>query len=466
MKKAVSYMRMSTDKQEYSIDSQERLIKNYAKSHGIIIVDSYIDEGISGKLAEKRPSFLKMIDDSSSDKFDIVLIYDSSRFARNLEQSLVYKSILKKNGVDLISITEPVFDDDTSLITDALFGAMNEMYVRKLSKNVKRGMEQKVLRGEYIGRLPLGYKKDVNSNLIINPSEAEIVKYIFSAVKNNYSYFSLSKELNEKGFRSAYGSKFELRTIKYVLTNPVYKGYVRANVNDNNIYVKGIHEVIIEENFFDEVQEIIKERSLKHNKKAQPPERGKHWLSGLIRCYFCNHAFSYKKGYNGRVDRFCCVGNNHGFCKEGSKTITVEKLSELVLTELRKIYNTPEEFFSLNIKIPAPTSIINYDLEIKILNQSLTRAKEAYLAGVDTLAEYEENKNRLTKEINSLEKAKSENSSNNHFDKKSFSRKLSNAIKVIDSDSPLIEKQNIIRNLIEKVVVNTRDKTIELYFYA
>ena len=141
MKQAIAYMRMSTDKQEYSIDSQERLIKNYAKSHGFIIVDTYIDEGISGKLAEKRPAFLKMIDDSSSNKFDTVLIYDSSRFARNLEQSLVYKSVLKRNGVNLVSITEPVFDDDTSLITDALFGAMNEMYVRKLSKNVKRGIK-------------------------------------------------------------------------------------------------------------------------------------------------------------------------------------------------------------------------------------------------------------------------------------------------------------------------------------
>ena len=466
MKRAVSYMRMSTDKQEFSIESQERLIKNYAKSNGILIIDNYIDEGISGKLAEKRPSFLKMIDDSSNGKFDSVLIYDSSRFARNLEQSLVYKSILKKNGVDLISITEPVFDDDTSLITDALFGAMNEMYVRKLSKNVKRGMEQKVIRGESIGKVPYGYRKDENNYLIINEHESKIVEYIFNSMKNNSTYFSIVIELNEKGFRSTYGNKFERRTIQYILNNPIYKGYIKAHVNDNNLYVKANHEPIIEENLFNEVQEIIKQKKSKYAKKCQPLERGRHWLSGLLRCNFCNSAFCYKKGYGGRVDRFCCTGANHGKCVEGSPSIRVDILSELVLDELKKIYNSPEEFYSLNIKIPTPTSIIDYDSEIKKLTQSLTRAKEAYLAEIDTIDEYKENKIRLTKEIDSYKKTKKENSSKSNFNKKSFSTKLSNAIKILESDSPLIEKQKIIRNLIEKVVVNTRDKTIELYFYA
>lgn len=122
MKAAVTYMRMSTDRQEHSIDSQERLIKSYANQNNFAILHNYIDEGISGRNAEKRPQFLQMIDDSAKGEFQYVIIYDSSRFARNLEQSLVYKSILKKNGVELVSITEPVLDEDTSLITDALFG--------------------------------------------------------------------------------------------------------------------------------------------------------------------------------------------------------------------------------------------------------------------------------------------------------------------------------------------------------
>lgn len=466
MKQAIAYMRMSTDKQEYSIDSQERLIKNYAKTHGLIIVDTYIDEGISGKLAEKRPAFLKMIDDSSSNKFDTVLIYDSSRFARNLEQSLVYKSILKRNGVNLVSITEPVFDDDTSLITDALFGAMNEMYVRKLSKNVKRGMEQKVIRGEYIGKVPYGYTKDENSNLIINESEAEIVKYLFNSIKNNATYYSLAVELNEKGFRSTYGNKFENRTVQYILTNPVYKGYLRANVNDNNLYVVGNHKSIIDEKLFDEVQEIIKDRKSKYGRKSQPVERGRHWLSGLLRCHFCNRAFCYKLGYQGRADRFYCTGSNHGQCIEGSSTIRVDTLDNLVVSELKKIYNSPEDFYTLNIKVQAPVSNIDYDHEIAKINQALKRAKEAYLNGIDSLKEYGDNKSKLTKELEEFKKAKKEISSKNTFDKNAFSAKLLNAINVLESDSPVTDKQKIIRNLIEKVSVNSRDKTIDIYFFA
>lgn len=149
MKAAVTYMRMSTDRQEHSIDSQERLIKSYANQNNFAILHNYIDEGISGRNAEKRPQFLQMIDDSAKGEFQYVIIYDSSRFARNLEQSLVYKSILKKNGVELVSITEPVLDEDTSLITDALFGAMNEMYSRKLSKMLSAAWNRKPFAGNF-----------------------------------------------------------------------------------------------------------------------------------------------------------------------------------------------------------------------------------------------------------------------------------------------------------------------------
>jgi DNA invertase Pin-like site-specific DNA recombinase len=89
-----------------------------------------------------------MIEDSSRGEFEAVLIFDSSRFARNLEESLVYKSMLRRNGVSIISATEPAAgDEDVALLTDALMGAVNEMFSRKLSKAVKRGMNYRIEQG-------------------------------------------------------------------------------------------------------------------------------------------------------------------------------------------------------------------------------------------------------------------------------------------------------------------------------
>lgn len=453
-KKAVIYMRMSTDKQEYSIESQERLINSYAKSNNYIIVDKYTDEGISGKSALKRPAFLKMIDDSTNNTFDAVLIYDSSRFARNLEESIVYKSLLKKNGVDLISITEPIFDDDTSLVTDALFGAMNEMYVRKLSKNVKRGMEQRAIRGDFTGTVPLGYTVDENFSLVINEKEIELIKYIFESIKSGKSYYSISRNLNDKGFRTNKGNLFQPRRVQYIASNPLYKGYLNTSFGIK----KGKHQPIIQESLFNEVQEIIQDRKSKYKRKAQPPERGKHWLSGILRCKYCNSAFSYKICYGGRKDRFFCSSISH------NHSLKVETLEQLVISNLKDIYNNPEDFYSLNIKPRTLEPIINYDAEIIKLTQSLKRAKKAYLSEIDTLEEYRENKISISKEIEYLKNLKKD-SCKNIFNRKAFSEKLINAINVLDSDSDLEEKKTASHNLIEKIVVDAINKHIELYFF-
>ena len=238
MKKSVAYLRMSTDKQEYSIDSQLRLIKTFAERGGYWLMDTYIDEGISGRQAEKRPAFMQMIDDSSKGIFEYVLIYDSSRFARNLEQSIVYKSLLKRNGVSLISITEPMVDEDTSLITDALLGAMNEMYSRKLSKVVKRGMEQKALGNEYFSCAPYGYKKPRKKPLEIIEEEARIVKIVYQKFMEDISPFKIAQELNLLNIKTKRGKCIDKRWVQKVLTNPTYKGYMLWKIEDRTYYKK------------------------------------------------------------------------------------------------------------------------------------------------------------------------------------------------------------------------------------
>lgn len=245
----IAYYRMSTDKQEYSIDSQKRIVEEYATNNKFNIIKSYEDKGISGRDASKRPAFMQMIDDSYNNNNNIkyLLIYDSSRFARNLEQSLVYKSILKKNNIEIISVTEPRINDDSQLITDALIGAMNEMYSLKLSKVVKRGMQEKALKGEYISQAPFGYIKPKGKNLEIKKDEALIVQKIYEDFLNNKSSYSIAKELNKLNIKTKRGNRLDTRFINKILSNPTYKGYYKFTSENKTIITKSTHKPIIKE---------------------------------------------------------------------------------------------------------------------------------------------------------------------------------------------------------------------------
>ena len=108
------YVRVSTDKQEeLSPDSQEKLLKEYAKKNNIILLQIFYEIGVSGRKANKRPQFQEMIASAKSKEHpvDVILVWKFSRFARNQEESIVYKSLLKKqNNVDVISVSEPLVD--------------------------------------------------------------------------------------------------------------------------------------------------------------------------------------------------------------------------------------------------------------------------------------------------------------------------------------------------------------------
>ena len=180
------YIRVSTDKQEeLSPDAQKRLLLDYAKAHNIFISPEYIfvENGISGRKADKRPEFQKMISIAKTDEppFSLILVWKFSRFARNQEESIVYKSMLKKqHGIDVVSITEPLIDGPFGSLIERIIEWMDEYYSINLSGEVMRGMTEKAMRGGYQTTPSLGYEAVGHGQpFAVVPEEAEIVKYIF-----------------------------------------------------------------------------------------------------------------------------------------------------------------------------------------------------------------------------------------------------------------------------------------------
>ena len=460
--KASLYMRMSTDMQENSIDSQRMALLNYAKVNKIDIITEYIDEGISGRKAASRPAFMKMIDDSEASIFDTVLIYDSSRFARNLEESIVYKSMLKKNGVTLVSITEPVVDEDTSLLTDALMGALNEMYSRKLSKNVKRGMQYKVENGFFQNRPPFGYTKTPSMVPIINEDEATIVRRIFEMFTTTTpSFLGIAKILNGAGIKTSQGNYWRIIEVKRVLMNVSYAGYIPWGDRNKMIY-KGKHEALVSKETFEAAQKIIETKPKNRRDSADY----KHWLSGLLHCGWCNG----KMGFNPhpRVIRFRCVNNAKGLCRP-TNSVSVKRLEESFFQLLDDIIND-DYTFELDKTVASKPRTTEKDLLVKTLQgleKKLQRHKWAFSEGIDTIEEYRQNKTDVLHEIDKT------NQKINAFNTAPDIKKISANIKaqiinlnafLLSDTYTIMQKSAAVREIVDHIIYHKATDKMEVFF--
>ena len=468
---AIIYARASTDHQEYYVNDQLKYIKDWAKHHGYKIVKVYIDDGISGAFVSKRPGFLSMIEDVTTDLSGAkaLLIWDSYRFARNMVEFLTYKQMIRQHGVSVIAVTEPIVEDeDAQLYIDAINGASGELYLRKLSKDSKRGIRAKVVeRREHLGFAPYGYRMDRNTRqLEIQPEEAKWVKYIFQCVIDGLPYLAICQKLREAGVKTRKGCAWTNTQVKYTLTNKTYCGLLEVTLDGKHGIYDGKHEPIIDRETFDNVQTIIEERLAKHKKYQRSSYQYKHWLSGLMRCPYCGGALSYVQGSGGRADRYRCNSRTDG---KGcvNLSVKVNVAADFVLDQLQQIYDSPEMLCTLKTVTPQPANRIDYDAEIKKLRGQLTRAKKAYMEEIDTLEEYRENKTRLTAAIEDMEAQKNAAAAGViQFDPAAFQEKCLSALSVLQSDVDIEKKVAVSHNLIEKIDCDNINKVLTIYFYA
>lgn len=159
----VAYIRESTKEQDkgYSPETQEQKIKDYAEDHNIKIVETYKDL-ISGKLAVKRDDFQQMMNGAMQKKFEIILVYHSSRFARNVKEARHYKELLReKLNIDVVSVTQKFGDWNRpdAYLNEGINELFDAYYSKQLSFWLKGSLMQKRLEGKELGNPPLGYYK-------------------------------------------------------------------------------------------------------------------------------------------------------------------------------------------------------------------------------------------------------------------------------------------------------------------
>lgn len=485
-KYAFGYVRVSTGKQdELSPDSQAKLLKDYAKSHGYVVSKIFYEVGISGRKADKRPEFQKMIGlaKSSDHPADAILVWKFSRFARNQEESIVYKSLLKKkHNVDVISISEPLVDGPFGSLIERIIEWMDEYYSVRLSGEVSRGMREKAERGGYQARPPLGYKIVSHKEPpVIVPEEAEVVKLIFEKyVHDNMGLFEIARLLNSHNFKTSHGKEFERRSIEYILQNPTYCGMVRWNrtINESKeirpesewIIAEGEQPAIISKEMFDKAQERYKREY--RPRGARPASTYKHWLSGIVKCPACGRTMTACKIKNNKQTYcyFRCYGYSKGKCA-AKNSISSLKLEPAVLESIKSVLDTGKITYRKIEAETEDTADLKTILEdqIKKIDVKLQRIKEAYMNGIDTLEEYKENKRIVQGEKDSLEKQlselKEEKSSTKNEDKDMLMR-VKNVYDILSSDSvDVTTKSEVLRSVVDKIVYDREKDLLKVYYY-
>lgn len=402
---AAAYIRVSTDDQaELSPDSQLEEIRKYAQREGLLLLGDhvYIDAGISGKKADRRPEFMRMIAQAKEPAcpFSVILLWKYSRFARNQEESIFYKSILRsKCGIEVVSVTEPLIAGPFGSLIERIIEWMDEFYSIRLSQEVKRSMTVNAQRGKLQASPSFGYRAE-GGKLIPLPEEAAHVRRIFDSFVAGAGLWNIAKELNDLGVRTHRGNPFENRTIEYIIRNPVYIGKLRWNpagrsrrdfFDENIIVADGEHDPIIDIETWNAAQERLDRLKAQFGYKARPTYELKHWLSGLVRCAACGATLIFTKPHY-----FKCNNYVRGRCAS-SQHIKADILAEAVIARMAEdaFGSSPVSYDVTYTQAAGGSDLLKLEASLKQLRAKKVRLQDAYLSGVIELPDFASAKKTL-----------------------------------------------------------------------
>ena len=336
---AVSYIRMSSDLQEASPDQQRAEVAKLAEKHGYRIIREYFDQGISGDATDKRKAFLRMIRDAEEKAdFAAILCWDQDRFGRfdSIEAGR-WIHPLRCAGVWLVTVAQGQIDwnDFQSRMMYAIQQEGKYQYLVDLSRNVLRGKASKAKSSHCSSNPPCGYDrmfydlagkearrvrygeklqrpKGWTVRFVASTDKAlvDTVKWIFRTYASSDAGLGwIAGELNRRGVTTPNGKTWSIQTVENILTNKVYIGdavfgrnrYGKYHHLENGDTAKGkarrrkgtpiisknVHEALIDNETFAEVQEKIVNRQ----RDGIHPRYNRYLLSGLLRCGHCggNH---------------------------------------------------------------------------------------------------------------------------------------------------------------------------------
>ncbi|HEM4204741.1 recombinase family protein [Streptococcus suis] len=337
-----AYCRVSTDQDEQlsSYENQVNYYRDYISKHeDYELVDIYADEGISATNTKKRDAFNRLIQDCRAGKVDRILVKSISRFARNTLDCIKYVRELKELGVGVTFEKENIDSlDSKGEVLLTILSSLAQDESRSISENATWGIRKKFERGEVRVNTTkfMGYDKDDNGRLIINPQQAETVKFIYEKFLDGYSPESIAKYLNDNEIPGWTGkANWYPSAIQKMLQNEKYKGdallqktftvdyltkkRVQNDGQVNQYYVENSHEAIIDKDTWELVQlELARRKAFRveHLLKSYIMQNDENPFTTKVFCAECGSAFGRKNWTTSRGKRKVWQCNNRYRIKE------------------------------------------------------------------------------------------------------------------------------------------------------
>lgn len=447
--RAVVYARVSTKEQadqKESLPDQIKVCKKAIVDHGWELVqEPYKDEGISGHLLEERQGFQKLMQDARQYKFDLVVVKDFDRFARNRSLANQARDELKKLFIQTYAVTTPVeprepklydpTDDDLGIMVEGFSDTMSEIERNKIRRRMMMGKVAIAKSGKIPNNVPYGYKikrwldekGKVHREIEVDEEQSKVLRWIFDEYVKGKGMLQIAFELNEKGVKAPRNNLWRRQAVKYMLQNQTYTGKVlwgwrHADYSKNQlrkvrghtgIIEQGDHKAIIPPEIFALAQ---KEKQIRGNSQKGRAQLSRGLLTGIAKCIRCKSGVTYLTRHHNRKNKnpkwnntttyeYLCGGYKYsGVCQR--RIMSATRLEEFVLNQIRNLVNNPTArerlIFDRNISISddLQEDYTFASKKIAEIARRRQRVKDAYEAGIDTLDVYAANLKRLDDEEN------------------------------------------------------------------
>jgi site-specific DNA recombinase len=354
------YARVSTVRQaenDLSIPDQLRQLRAWCEANGHSVSGEYVEPGASAT-DDKRPVFQQMIADAmlKPAAFDVILIHSLSRFFRDMVEFGVYENRLRKNGVKVISITQPTGDDAAGEMARRMFTLFDEYQSKEISKHVTRAMRENARQGYFNGcKAPFGYERVATDTMAsrgrkkkrlgILEAEASIVRLIYTLYLHGLEgkrvgCKEIAKHLVERGLLMR-GKPWSMKKVHRVLSDTVYMGEYYYGVNDSKTgqkrppeeWVKSTAPAIVDAALFQQVR--AKRESSSPDKVPASLLTSPTLLTGILKCGCCGAGMTLSTGKGGRYRYYKCTSRrNYGNYTCKSVSLPMDKTDRLVLEQL------------------------------------------------------------------------------------------------------------------------------------
>ena len=400
-----AYCRVSTDKEDQlnSLETQKEFFLEYTKRTGDNLIKLYADEGISGTKIKNRKEFQRMLADAEKGLFDMVVVKDISRFARNTVDLLQSVRKLKALGIETQFLTANMTSMGNSEFVLTIFGALAQEESANTSKRIKFGKKMNAEKGR-VPNIVYGYDKTIGDyfNLSINEEEAKVIRQMYKwYTEEGFGGAKIANMLNERGIKTKRGNNWSQNSVCRILTNEIYTGKIINGKEEVADFLTGQRKEkdesewlvtirpelrIIEDEIFDRAQEILKGR---HDSFKMTHERqsNKYLFSTLIKCKDCGWSFRRSvRQYKNTYVRWVCSGHNGRGADSCPNAITVdeEELIQVLQEYFQDVLSKKKKVIDHVIKefqhvYKAKDENVEYEKELNAELNRLRKSREKYM---------------------------------------------------------------------------------------